>query len=85
MAELAEILASANITKALIVDDAIDEVPRADDLSIDGQQWTHFFDDLQPADQDALNVAFPGYTDLAAEDLQQSDGFVAAYGPTRAK
>jgi hypothetical protein len=77
MAELAEILASANITRALIVDDAIDEVPRADDLSIDGQQWTQFFDDLQSADHDALNAVFPGYTDLAAEDLQKSDGFVS--------
>lgn len=77
MAELADILAAANITRALIVDDAIDEIPLADDLSIDGQQWTHFFDDLTPADHDALNVVFPGYTDLAAEDLQKSDGFVS--------
>lgn len=77
MAELADILAAANITKALIVDDAIDDVPRADDLSIDGEQWTQFFDDLTPADHEALNVVFPGYTDLAAEDLQKSDGFVS--------
>jgi hypothetical protein len=77
MAELADILAAANITKALIVDDAIDEVPLADDLSIDGQQWTHFFDDLAAADHDALNVAFPGYSELEAEDLQKSDGFVS--------
>jgi hypothetical protein len=76
MAEFTDILAAANVTRALIVDDAIDEVPRADDLSIDGEMWTQFFDDLQAADEDALNDAFPGYTDLAAEDLQKSDGFV---------
>ncbi len=76
MAELADILATANITRALIVDDAIDEVPLADDLSIDGRQWTHFFDDLTAPDHAALNAAFPGYADLGAEDLQESDGFV---------
>ena len=76
MTELKNILASANITKALIVDDAIDEVPLADDLSIDGQRWTHFFDDLTASDHEALNTAFPGYADLGAEDLQKSDGFV---------
>lgn len=77
MAEFTDILAAANITKALIVDDAIDDVPRAEDLSIDVEQWTHFFDDLTPADHETLNVVFPGYTDLAAEDLQKSDGFVS--------
>lgn len=77
MAELAEILASANITRALIVDDAIDVVPLADDLSVDGPQWTHFFDDLTGPDHDALTAAFPAYSDLEAEDLQKSDGFVA--------
>lgn len=78
MAELAEILASANVTRALIVDDAIDVVPLADDLSVDGPQWTHFFDDLTGPDHDALTAAFPAYSDLEAEDLQKSDGFVAA-------
>ena len=76
MTELTTILASANITRALIVDDAFDDVPLADDLSIDGDQWTHFFDDLTAPDHDALNTAFPGYEDLGAEDLQKSDGFV---------
>lgn len=77
MAELAEILASANITKALIVDDAIDEVPRADDLSMDGALWTHFFDDLSGPDKVALTAAFPDFTVLDAEDLQKADTFVA--------
>jgi hypothetical protein len=77
MAELAEILASANITKALIVDDAIDDVPRADDLSMDGALWTHFFDDLSDPDKAALTAAFPDFAVLDAEDLQKADTFVA--------
>jgi len=77
MPELAEILASANITKALIVDDAIDEVPRADDLSADGDLWTHFFDDLSGPDKAALTAAFPDFAVLDAEDLQKADTFVA--------
>jgi hypothetical protein len=76
MAELAEILASANITKALIVDDAIDEVPRADDLSLDGALWTQFFDDLSGPDKAALTAAFPEFAVLDAEDLQKADSFV---------
>jgi hypothetical protein len=77
MTDLAEILASANITKALIVDDAIDEVPRADDLSMDGALWTHFFDDLGGPDKVALTAAFPDFAVLDAEDLQKADTFVA--------
>jgi hypothetical protein len=77
MAELAEILALANITKALIVDDVFDVVPRAEDLSPDGAQWTHFFDDLSEPDKAELTAAFPDFTELDAEDLQEADPFVA--------
>jgi len=77
MTELAAILATAKITKALIVDDAIDEIPRAIDLSIDGEQWTHFFDDLRGSDEAAVKAAFPDYDDVDGEDLQKSDAFVA--------
>lgn len=83
MAELAEILASANITRALIVDDANDEAPLADDLSMDGAQWAQFFDDLTDDDHAAFTVAFPAYADLEAEDLQKSDGFVACLWANR--
>lgn len=77
MTELADLLATANITKALIVDDAIDEIPLAADLSIDGEQWTRFFDDLSGSDETALKAAFPDYANVEGEDLQQSDDFVA--------
>lgn len=77
MAELKDILAAAKVARALIVDDAFDEVPRADDLSIDGDRWTHFFDDLTAPDRAALSAVFPAFSDSEAEDLQKSDGFVA--------
>jgi hypothetical protein len=83
MAELAGILASANITKALIVDDAIDEVPRADDLSTDGDLWTHFFDDLTAPDRAALTAVFPDFAVLDAQDLQKADTFVACLWANR--
>ena len=76
MTELAAILAAANITKALIVNNAIDEIPLAADLSIDGEQWTHFFDDLSGPDEATLKAAFPGYAEMEGEDLQKSDAFV---------
>lgn len=76
MTDLADILAAANITTALIVDDAIDEIPLAADLSSDGEQWTHFFDDLSEPEIEALTTAFPDYATTEAEDLQKSDRFV---------
>lgn len=76
MTDLAAILADAKITKALIVDDAFDEIPLADDLSSDGPQWTHFFDDLSGPEKNALTTAFPDYATTEAEDLQKSDRFV---------
>jgi len=76
MTDLAEILAAANITTALIVDDAIDEIPLAVDLSDDGEQWTHFFDDLSQSEIEALTSVFPDYATTEAEDLQKSDRFV---------
>ena len=76
MTDLAAILADAKITKALIVDDAIDEIPLAADLSSDDAQWTHFFDDLSGPARKALTAAFPDYATTEAEDLQKSDRFV---------
>lgn len=76
MTDLKAILEAANITKALIVDDAIDDTPRAADLSSDGEQWTHFFDDLSVPEKKALTAAFPDYANTEAEDLQKSDRFV---------
>lgn len=76
MTDLKAILAAANITKALIVDDAIDDTPLAADLSSDGAQWTHFFDDLSGPEKKALTEAFPDYANTEAEDLQKSDRFV---------
>jgi hypothetical protein len=83
MAELAEILVSANVTNALVVDDAFDEVPRADDLSLDGALWTQFFDDLDGPDKNALTAAFPDFEVLDAEDLQKADTFVACLWANR--
>lgn len=76
MTDLAAILADAKIAQALIVDDAIDEIPLAADLSSDGEQWTQFFDDLSAPEEKALTAAFPDYATTDAQDLQNSDRFV---------
>jgi hypothetical protein len=76
MTDLKAILEAANITKALIVDDAFDDTPLAADLTSDGEQWTHFFDDLSGPEQKVLTEAFPDYMSMEAEDLQKSDRFV---------
>lgn len=73
---LKSLLANANITRALIVDDAYDTVPRAADLAIDVDEWTNFFDDISEADRHAITEFIPGFEDSAAVDLRDSDEFV---------
>lgn len=83
MPDLTAILAEAKITQALIVDDAIDEIPLAADLSSDGEQWTQFFDDLSAPERNALTAAFPDYDTTEAEELQNSDRFVRCLWATK--
>lgn len=77
---LSESLKSLNFTSALIIDDAFDEVPVASDLSLEKESWSVFFDDL--GDQtEQIERVFPEYQGMKAEELRDSDRFVAAlYG-----
>jgi hypothetical protein len=70
-----ELLASRNLTSALVVDDAYDEVPLAEDL--DDESWTTFIDDLGD-DKDHVVAAFPAYEVTDGNDLRESDEFVSA-------
>ena len=78
-----EILADQGMTTALIVDDGYDAVPRAQDMVLDEDGWSNFFADLGN-DRQHLIDAFPAFAEMTAQELQQSDGFVAAAWHARA-
>ncbi|NGY05897.1 hypothetical protein [Solimonas terrae] len=75
-----ELLAQRNLTSALIVDDAYDAAPRAEDLVADDDAWANFIADIGD-DAALLREAFPKFDELDATALRRSDEFVAAaYG-----
>jgi hypothetical protein len=74
---LADLLAEKGVRRALVVDDAFDRTPRAADLTIDANEWTNFFDDLQVGDEEAIRAFAPEYDRLPAAELPGDDGFVA--------
>src|ERR1700689_1471115 len=81
---LQALLADRKITTALIVDDAYDEVPKADDLDPAEGVWSNVIADVGD-DQQTLVEAFPDFDRLDAHQLRQSDGFVAAAWAARNK
>lgn len=78
MSDLSDLLKTADVRTALIVDDAFDQVPTADDLAIDADEWGHFFDDLHDTDNKAIMQIFSKFNDMRAEELQKSNEFIAA-------
>lgn len=83
MTTLAELLAEKGIMRALVVDDAYDPLPRAADLTIDVDEWTNFFDDLQDADADVIRGFAPEYDELPTAELPTSNSFVATLWQNR--
>ncbi len=80
---LTALLEEKGIRRALIVDDAYDPLPRAEDLANVQQQWTFFFDDLSDDDLSILREIHPGYNGMGAEELIQNDAFVLALWQAR--
>lgn len=80
---LAALLEEKEIRRALIVDDAYDPLPRAEDLANVQQQWTIFFDDLTEDDRILLREIHPNFDNMGAEALSQSDAFVLAIWQAR--
>jgi len=83
MTTLAELLAEKGILRALVVDDAYDPLPRAADLTIDADEWTNFFDDLQDADADIIRGFAPEYDALPTAELPANNSFVATLWQNR--
>lgn len=78
MTDVAALLVQSKVSRALIIDDAYDEVPLAMDLAMDAEEWTHFFEDLRDDDTTVLRELYPGYDDVRGDELQGDDKFVVA-------
>jgi hypothetical protein len=75
--QVKEFLEQNNVSVAVLMDDAYDSVPVAEDLT--GAGWNSFFDDLTVADEQVLRDAFGvRYDKLEALELAQDDLFIAA-------
>jgi hypothetical protein len=53
-------------------------IPLASDLAMDADDWVHFFEDITLEDATILKSLFPSYDNYRADDLRNSDAFVAA-------
>jgi hypothetical protein len=83
MNELKELLATAGVKKALVVDDAFDTVPLASDMAVDVEAWTRFFADISEADHCVLQEVYAAYHETHADELKGRDAFVAAIWTAR--
>lgn len=83
MTTINEILNSAGVRTALIVDDAFDQTPRAQDITPEIEQWNSLFDDLDQNQKEQLTALFPLYNQMNADDLISSDEFIAAVWENR--
>ena len=79
-----EVLASRGLTRALIVDDGYDAMPRAEDIADDDDAWSVFVDDIGE-DRDEIQRIFPPFEALDVDQLRHSDEFVAALWNARSK
>lgn len=77
---LSDTLHGAGFVSALVIDDAFDTVPKASDLSMDGDAWSIFIADIG-ADAELIRTRFESYDAMDANQLRESDEFVAViYG-----
>ena len=74
--DTADLLAKNNITRALIVDDGYDDVPRISDLGATKRDWDTFLDDLQPRDVDVLKDAYQSFDPNTDEDYSRNQTFL---------
>ncbi len=83
MTELKDRLAARGITRAVVIDDVFDAVPRPDELN-DGD-WSNFFDDLGDTGNELLKELHEGYEEASAEELKASQAFITVVWDNRAK
>lgn len=82
---LVELLKSKDIRTALIVDDAVDDVPLASDLSGLADEWGTFAGDLEDHHRKLIDQAYPDGSGKRFDDKIVDDAYVAAVWKLRDK
>jgi hypothetical protein len=82
---LVELLKSKDIRTALIVDDAVDDVPLASDLSGLADEWGTFAGDLEDHHRKLIDQAYPDGSGKRFDDKIVDDFYVAAVWKLRDK
>ncbi len=78
------LLKERNFSVAVIVDDAYDETPYAEDLA--AAQWNSFFDDLSGVEEQKLRSVFGSqYDEFNTTELIRNNGFIAKLWNVRAE
>lgn len=83
MTELRALLEQRGITRAVVIDDVFDDVPRPDELA--AESWSTFFDDLGEDGHVHLSRLYPAYDETSREDLLTSQAFIDALWANRAE
>ncbi len=83
MTELKDLLTEKGVTRALVIDDVFDPIPRPDELNDD--DWANFFDDLGSAGHELLGELHEGYAKTSTENLKASEEFITQVWENRAK
>jgi hypothetical protein len=75
---LADLLRERGIERALIVDDALDAVPRPGDLQDQAEQWAIFSADILPDQEELIAAEAPGVAELTFSEKIARQEYVAA-------
>lgn len=74
MTSLQTLLEEKGIRKAVVIDDAFDDIPQPDE--IDEKDWSTFFDDLTEEDDKQLSDLYPKYESTNVSALRRSQEFI---------
>ena len=80
-----DLLCANDIQCAIVVDDAYDQTPKAEDLLFDRDQWDIFLDDLTEEDISALRSVYPDYVPGQESQLFLNDDFISRLWDARAQ
>lgn len=82
---LPELLKAKKIARAVVVDDVVDSVPKADDIGTGNEAWFNFNDDLTAELREVIAKAYPQAATVPFDQLVGDDGYVAAVWALRAE
>lgn len=73
--KLNDLIAQQQIQNVLIIDDAYDTYPLAEDL-VNTVDWENFFDDLSEQQKQQISNLYPQYMEMSTEDVIDDNDFI---------